>query len=71
MTRKDYLGAIEDWKEAIRLSPKQASFYAYIAEAYIKLGDLPLSLEYYQKATMLSPGNHGYAKIYQKLKDAS
>lgn len=68
LKNKDYLGAVKDWKEAIRLAPGQDSFYAQVAEAYIKLGDLPLAMEYYQKAVQLNPGNHGYTEKYQKLK---
>jgi tetratricopeptide (TPR) repeat protein len=66
--REDYLGAAEDWKSAVLLNPKQDSFYANIAEAYIKLGDLHKAIEYYQKAMMLNPGNSGYAEKYKMLK---
>ena len=67
LKNKDYLGAVKDWKEAIRLAPRQASFYAQVAEAYIKLGDLSPALEYYEKAVKLNPNNNGYAKRYNSL----
>ena len=69
--RKDYTGAVEDWKSAVRLAPKNAGFHANIAEAYMKLGNLPQALEYYQKAVQLDPGNQSYAGKYKKLKDDS
>ncbi len=68
---QDYTGAIEDWKAAIRLDPKQAAYHANIAEAYEKLGDLSPALEYYQKALKLNPGNKDYAGKYKKLKGKS
>ena len=37
-SRKDYMGAVTDWQMAINLSPQNARFYAYAAEAYINLG---------------------------------
>ena len=70
LKRKDFLGAVEDWKEAIGLAPNKASFYAQIAEAYIKLGDLSRALEYYKKAVKLNPGNKGYAKRYNTLTES-
>jgi len=69
--RKDYAGAVEDWKSAIDLSPKNAVFYADVAEAYIKMGNLPQALKYYQQAVQLDPGNQGYAGNYKKLKGES
>jgi tetratricopeptide (TPR) repeat protein len=68
LSRKDYTGAVQDWKSAIGLAPRNAGFHASIAEAYIKLGNLSRALEYYQKAMALNPGNHGYTERYQKLK---
>jgi tetratricopeptide (TPR) repeat protein len=69
--RNDYTGAVEDWKSAIRLAPKNAAFYANIAEVYMKLGNLPQALKYYQQAVQLDPGNQGYAGNYKKLKGES
>lgn len=69
--RKDYIGAVEDWKSAVRLAPQNAGFYASIAEAYMKLGNLLQALEYYKKAAQLDPGNQSYAGNYKKLKGES
>ena len=71
LKHKNYTGAIEDWKAAIRLDPKQAGYHANIAETYIKLGELSPALEHYQKALKLNPGNKDYAGKYKKLKGKS
>ncbi len=71
LKHKNYTGAIEDWKAAIRFAPNQAAYHANIAEAYEKLGDLSPALEYYQKALKLNPGNKDYAGKYKKLKGKS
>jgi tetratricopeptide (TPR) repeat protein len=42
-----------------------------VAEAYINLGNLHLAIEYYQKAMMLNPGNHGYVEKYNTLRGKS
>jgi tetratricopeptide (TPR) repeat protein len=67
--KRDYLGAARDWRLAIRLSPKKASFYAQIAEAYRMLGDWPLAISYYKKALKLDPKNRRYGKRYRELKN--
>ncbi len=67
--KRDYLGAARDWRLAIRLSPKKASFYAQAAEAYRMLGDLPLAISYYKKALKLDPKNRRYGKRYRELKN--
>ena len=67
-SRKDYLGAAKDWKLAISLSPKKASFYAQAAEAFRMLGDWPTAGGYYKKALDLDPENKGYKKRYRELK---
>ena len=69
--RKDYTGAVADWKAAIRLAPNQAAYHANIAEAYIKLGEMSPALEYYREAIKLNPDNKGYAGKYKKLKGKS
>jgi len=66
--QKDYLGAVEDWKAAIRLRPETASFYAQTAEAYRMLGDWPAAMDYYQKALELDPENKQYKERYRELK---
>ncbi|MBW1848775.1 MAG: tetratricopeptide repeat protein [Deltaproteobacteria bacterium] len=71
LSRKDYTGAVEDWKSAIDLAPQNAAFLASIAEAYIELGDLPRTLKYYKKAMALNPGNKNYTAKYKKLKGES
>jgi len=65
--KRDYLGAARDWRLAIRLSPKKASFYAQIAEAYRMLGDWPLAVSYYKKALSLYPENKRYNKRYREI----
>ncbi|MBW2646380.1 MAG: tetratricopeptide repeat protein [Deltaproteobacteria bacterium] len=67
-SRKDYPGALRDWKTAIALKPDRASYYAQAAEACIKMGDLSRAVGYYQKALKLEPGNQRYGKRYKKLK---
>lgn len=71
LSRKDYSGAVEDWKSAIGLTPKNAAFHASIAEAYIKLGKLSQALEYYKKAVQLNLSDKNYAAKYKKLKGES
>ena len=68
LRRSDYTGAVKDWESAISLTPKNAAFHANIAEVYIKLGNYPRALEYYQKAVKLNPGNRVWADKYKKLK---
>jgi len=65
--RKDYSGALQDWKSAVKLKPNRASFYAHAAEACRKLGDLTLAIDYYQKAIELDPKNKKYQKRYHEL----
>ena len=67
--RKDYFGAVDDWKSAIRLAPRTASYYAQAAEGFIKVGDLPQAIEYYQRAVKLDPKNKRYKKRYGELGD--
>lgn len=66
--RKNYMGAARDWRLAISMSPKKASFYAQAAEAYRMLGDWPLAMDYYQKAMELDPKNKRYNKRFRELK---
>lgn len=67
-SRKDYTGAIKDWQKAIKLKPERPAFYAQTAEAYKKLRDKPLAMDYYKKALNLDPNNTRYQKSYQDLK---
>lgn len=65
--RKDYLGAARDWKMAISLSPKKASYYAQAAEAYRMLGDWPTAVDYYKKVLDLDPENKGYNRRFREI----
>jgi len=67
--KKNYMGAARDWRLAIRLSPKKATFYAQAAEAYRMLGEWPVAMDYYQKAMKLDPENKRYNKRYIELKN--
>ena len=69
-TRKDYQGALKDWKSAIALAPQKALFHAHAAEAYLKLGQWSRAVDHYQKATHLAPKNQNYLKKYKALLDA-
>ena len=66
-TKKDYQGAIDDWKAAMALQPRSASLCARIAEAYINLGDQSKATEYYQRAAQREPGNKRYREKYDAL----
>jgi len=68
LKRKDYIGAINDWKEATRKAPHKAVYYAQAAEAFIKLGFWSQAVEYYEKAIKFEPNNKGYQKKYRQLK---
>ena len=67
-SRKDYQGAVKDWKSAIAVKPKKASFYARAAQAYCKLGEWSHALDYYQKAMDLDPKNENYRKKYNAVR---
>ena len=67
---KDYQGAVDDWKTAVRLSPRTASYYARAAEAHLKLGQWSQAMACYKQAVALDPKNERYQKKYSRLKDA-
>jgi tetratricopeptide (TPR) repeat protein len=67
---EDYQGAAEDWKSAIVFQPRNASFHAQLAEAYLMLGDLSKATSHYQKATQLEPNNQTYQQKLELLKDS-
>jgi tetratricopeptide (TPR) repeat protein len=62
-----YPGAAEDWESATRLAPANASFHAWAAEAYIKMGDMERAAEYYRQAMDIDPGNTNYRRKFQEL----
>ncbi len=70
-TKQDYPGAVKDWRSAITLKPDSPAFYAQAAEAYRKLGDWPLALNYYKNALKIDPENKRYQKRYLELKAES
>jgi len=63
----DFLGAANDWKEAIRLNPNSAALHAQVAEASIQSGQWSQAVEYYEKAIRLNPKNAAYRKRYLAL----
>jgi tetratricopeptide (TPR) repeat protein len=65
--RKNYPGAVRDWKRAARIKPEVPGFYAYIGEGYQKMGDNDRAVESYKKAVRLSPENEHYRKRLRQL----
>ena len=68
LKRKDFTGAINDWKAAIRLEPKRDYCYAQLAETYLKSGDLNKASAYYQQAIQINPRNKNYLKKLKAIK---
>jgi tetratricopeptide (TPR) repeat protein len=68
--KEDYARAAEDWKSALPMQPRNASLQARIAEAYLKLGDLPKATSHYQKALQIGPNNQTYQQKLELLKAA-
>ena len=68
--KEDYAKAAEDWKSGLTLQPRNASLHARVAEAYLKLGDLPKATSHYQKALHFSPNNKTYQEKLELLKAA-
>ncbi|MDY7036816.1 MAG: tetratricopeptide repeat protein, partial [Thermodesulfobacteriota bacterium] len=68
-SKKDYRGALEDWKSAISLSPKAASYYARSAEAHYRLAEWSRAADCYKKAMSLDPKNKKYRKRYKQIID--
>ena len=66
--KKDYEGAINDWKSALTMQPGNASLHARVAEAYLKKGDLSKARAHYQKALQLNPNNKTYKVKLEALK---
>ncbi len=63
--QKNYEGALEDWQQANKIDPKNASFYDYIGRAYKKLGQNDLAMVAYSEALQRDPGNEKYKKELQ------
>lgn len=63
----NFKGAAKDWESVISLSPRSAKYYAYAAEAYLRLGKISIATNYYSKAMNLDPKNKNYQKKYQEL----
>jgi tetratricopeptide (TPR) repeat protein len=58
---KDYEGAIEEYKEQIRLNPEEYYTYISLGSAYTMKGDLQQALASYDKAISMSPAEaEGY-----------
>ncbi len=68
--KEDYAGAAEDWQSGLTLQPRNAGLHARVAEAYLKLGDLPKATSHYQKALHFSPNNKTYQEKLEVLKAA-
>ncbi len=68
-SQKDFLGAARDFQRAIGILPKRHYFYGYAAEAYKRAGDLDLARQYYGEALKRDPGNAGYKKKLEELKE--
>jgi tetratricopeptide (TPR) repeat protein len=67
-TKKDYQGALRDWKSALALQPRNASLHAQMAEAYLKIGEGPSAIRHYQTALQLSPNNEAYKVKLEALR---
>jgi tetratricopeptide (TPR) repeat protein len=68
LKRKDFAGAIKDWKAAIRLTPKRSYCYVQLAETYLKSGDLNKASACYQQAISINPRNKNYPKRLKEIK---
>lgn len=58
--------AIAEMREAIRLSPKRASFHGIIGQLYINTGEIPAAVAAFQRAIELDPG---YSEARANLKE--
>lgn len=70
---EDYVAAISDYSEAIRLNPGNAGGYNNRANAYVALGDYDRALADYAESLRLDPTDAGTfnnrGTVYQKLAD--
>ena len=65
--RKDYAGAVDDWKESLRVKPDRHDPMARIAESFVQLGDLKQAIVYFRQAAGLAPDNAGYRQKIVRL----
>ena len=65
--RKAYQLAITDWQAALRITPRQARYYALIAESHRKLGDDFAAIHNYKQALKLEPDNNRYRQKLREL----
>jgi len=68
--RKNYAGAVRDWKRAARLKPEMPGFYAHIGEGYHRMGDHGQAMQSYTRAVQLAPENEHYRKRLSQLDPA-
>lgn len=66
---KDYQGAMEDWDEAVKISPQNADFHYYLAGGLEKIDKLDKAIIEIQKAIKLKSDNPKYQKKYQELQE--
>ncbi|MEQ8170497.1 MAG: PQQ-binding-like beta-propeller repeat protein [Candidatus Eremiobacterota bacterium] len=64
----DFNEAIKSYKEAVNLSPGDATTYYMIGEIYENTGDKKSAYEYYKFAVDISPANLNYQKKFHSLK---
>ena len=65
--RKNYVGAIEDWKESLGIKPDRHDPMGRIADTFIQLGDLKQALAYFRQAAGLAPDNAVYRQKIVRL----
>ena len=70
---KDYVGAVSDFTEAIKLAPYNAVYFSYRGNAYYSLKDWEKAIVDYTEVVRLMPNNAVYFNYrglaYSKLKD--
>lgn len=71
LKKRRYPEAETALKEAIRLTPKNASYYAYLAEVQLARGWKTLAASSIQTALTIDPKNHEAKQIELKLKATS
>ncbi|MBK1987338.1 tetratricopeptide repeat protein [Sphaerospermopsis aphanizomenoides BCCUSP55] len=70
---KEYKQAINDYTQAIKLDPKNASYYSFRGNAYLKLKEYKQAIDDYTQAIKLEPKNARYyvgrSQAYIQLKE--